>query len=297
MTFAFLLFLAGAIPQTKVGPTMDTILLKKQIAAQTALHPEATFAIAFYNPSNGEELLLNAHQPFHAASTIKMAFLIETFKQAAAGKLALTDSILIKNNFKSIADGSPFSVDSADDSEKDLYLQIGKKQTVADLLYLMITESSNLATNLIVELVGAKHAAQTIHKLGAKDMQVLRGVEDQKAFDLGMNNKTTAYDLMVIFKHLAMGTAVDKQACDQMIRILMAQHFREMIPAKLPGNVKTATKSGWINGICHDAGIIFLPDGRRYVLVLLSQGIQDPEVAHETLATISKLVYDQVVKN
>jgi len=276
---------------------MDTAQMRKEIVAEFAKQPTGTFAVAFKNLSTGEEFLLNAHESFHAASTMKTAILIETFKQAAEHKFSLTDSVLIENNFKSIVDGSPFSLDSANDSEKDLYGRIGTKLPIRDLLYRMITESSNFATDLIVDLVGAKNANKTMHALGAKDIKVLRGVEDNKAYDLGLNNTVTATDLMVIFEHIANGTAVNKKACDEMIDILMHQHFKEKIAGKLPPDVKTATKSGSITKISHDSGIVFLPDGRKYVVVLLSRGIEDEKSADETLATVSRIIYDNVVND
>ena len=276
---------------------IDTAQMRKEILAEFAKQPTGTFAVAFKNLSTGQEFLMNAHESFHAASTMKTAILIETFKQAAEHKFSLNDSILIENKFTSIVDGSAFSVDSADDSEKDLYTRIGTKMPIADLLYRMITESSNFATDLIVELVGAKNANQTMHEIGAKDIKVLRGVEDNKAYNLGLNNTVTANDLMVIFDHIAMGTVVNKKACDAMIDILMHQHFKEKIAGKLPADVKTATKSGWITKVSHDSGIVFLPDGRKYVVVLLSRGIEDEKSADETLANVSRIIYDHVVNN
>jgi beta-lactamase class A len=238
---------------------------------------------------------MNADKNFHAASTIKTAFLIETFKQADEGKFSLTDAIFIHNDFKSIADGSIYHLDSTDDSERDLYRRIGQKETIYNLLYRMITQSSNFSTNLIVDLIDAKNANKTMRSIGADKIQALRGVEDNKAFELGMNNTVTAYDLMIIFDHLASGTVVNKPACDSMIQILMHQQLREKIPAKLPADVKVANKTGSIDKLSHDSGIVFLPDGRKYVLVLLSKGIEDEKSANETLANVSRIIYDHVV--
>jgi beta-lactamase class A len=287
-----ILFSVISMNNLKPQPKIDTARMRKEILAEFAKQPTGTFAVAFKDISTGEIFQMNAHESFHAASTMKTAILIETFKQATGHKFSLTDSILIKNSFKSIVDGSPFSLDSADDSEKNLYTRIGTKLPVNDLLYRMITESSNLATDLIVDLVGAENANKTMHELGAKDIKVLRGVEDNKAYDLGLNNTVTAYDLMVIFDHIADGTVVNKKACDAMIKILMHQHFREKIPALLPVDVRTATKSGSIDKISHDSGIVFLPDGRKYVVVLLSRGIEDEKSADETLARISRIIYN-----
>jgi beta-lactamase class A len=273
---------------------IDTARMHKEINNEFAKQPAGTFAVAFENLSTGEQFLMNAHESFHAASTIKTAFLIETFKQAEEGKFSLSDSIFIHNDFKSIADGSIYHLDSTDDSERDLYRRIGEKETIYNLLCRMITQSSNFSTNLIVDLIGAKNANQTMRSIGAKDIRALRGVEDNKAYELGMNNKVTAYDLMIIFDHLAKGIVVNKQACDSMIQILLQQKLREKIPAKLPANVKVANKTGSIDKISHDSGIVFLPDGRKYVLVLLSGGVENEKSVNETLANVSRIIYDNV---
>ncbi len=273
----------------------DTALLRREIMAIYARQPQATFALAFEDLSTGQQLFINEHESFHAASTMKTPVLIETFRLIAQHKLSLQDSILIHTDFISIADSSHYILDSASDSEKDLYFLAGKKLPLKDLLYRMITESSNLSTNLVIELVGAKNVVATMRQMGAKDIQVLRGVEDNKAFQKGLNNTTTAFDLLLLFRQLAAGTAVDKTSCDAMIHILLDQHFKEVIAGKLPDEVRVASKSGWITGSCHDSGIVFLPDGRKYVVVLLSRGIPDYPTAIETEATVSKLIYDHMV--
>lgn len=275
---------------------IDTAQLRQDLQAEFSRHPQASFAVAVHDLSSGQEFFLNERQTFHAASTMKTPVLVETYRQAKAGKLSLDSLITVKNNFSSIVDGSAYSLNPKDDSEQALYEKIGTKLPVSDLLYRMITKSSNLATNIMIELVGAESVNATMRRLGARDIQVLRGVEDGKAFEKGLNNTTNAYDLMVIMKHIAEGTAVDPEASRGMIKILMDQYFRDIILARLPEGVKAATKSGSITAVCHDSGIVFLPDGRKYVVVLLSKGIPDHKLASETLATASRLIYDQVVK-
>lgn len=252
------------------------------------------FAMAFKDLSTGEELLINAGESFHAASTMKTPVLIELYKQSEAGKFSMADSILVKNEFYSIVDSSLYSLSVNDDSESELYTVLGKKRTIADLAYDMIIVSSNLATNLVIDLVDARQVTQTMRELGAPDIQVLRGVEDIKAYELGMSNSTTAYDLMAIYEKIAQGEAVSPEASEAMIRILLDQKFNDIIPAHLPDEVKVAHKTGSITGVHHDSGIVFLPDGRKYILVLLSKELQDFEAGTALLAEVSKLVYDYV---
>ncbi len=256
--------------------------IQKQLI-ETFSKTKGNFALAFKDLQTGEEILINEHRLFHAASTMKTPVMIEVFKQASEGKFSLQDSIEIKTTFNSIVD-STFSLDPEDDSEFTLYTT--KKTTIADLNEKMIVASSNLATNILIELVDAKKVTQSMRDLGANDIQVLRGVEDNKAFRAGLNNKVTAYDLMIVFDYLK-----DKE---EMINVLLGQKFNDIIPAKLPKDVKVAHKTGWIKGLHHDSALVMLPDGRKYVLVTLSDSLEDENAGVETMATASKMIYDYV---
>lgn len=251
-----------------------------------------TYALAFKNLQTGEEWGINDRIVFHAASTMKVPVMYEVFRQAAAGKFSLHDSIVLKNEFKSIVDGSPFSLSADDDSEGELYKHPGEKRTISSLVYQMIIVSSNFATNLIIDLVGATNVMNTMRELGINDMQVLRGVEDSKAFAKGMNNTTTAHDLLLLFDAIDKGKGVSKEASQQMINILLDQHFNEIIPAQLPAGVKVAHKTGSITGVQHDGGIVYLPDGRKYILVLLAKEIKNVDASVQMMAEVSKIVYD-----
>ena len=290
----FLLFIYTCLPAFLFSQNNSSMNALKQRIADTLAAQKGFFAVAFKDLSSGQELLINEHENFHAASTMKVPVMIEVYKQAAQKKLSLKDSLIVKNEFKSIADGSLFSLDPADDSEFGLYKQVGQKKTIYDLVYQMIILSSNFATNMMIQLVDAKNVTATMRKLGAKNIQVLRGVEDQKAFDKGLINTVTAYDLMLVFEQIAKGKAVSKKASKEMIQILLDQRFNDIIPAKLPANVKVAHKTGWITGLHHDAGIIFLPDGRKYLLVLLSKKLEDEKAGVNAMATVSEMIYKYI---
>ncbi|MEQ8363425.1 MAG: serine hydrolase [Cyclobacteriaceae bacterium] len=272
-------------------PSLDQL---KQDIENALSKTEGDYAIAFKDLTTGETLFINETEVFHAASTMKTPVMIEVYKQVAEGKLSFIDSIEVKNQFKSIVDSSLYSLDSEEDSEFELYNQVGTKKILGDIVYDMIIASSNLATNIVIELVDAKKVTQTMRDLGAPDILVLRGVEDQKAFEAGLSNTTTAYDLMVIFEKLANGEAVSSEADQQMIDILLDQKFNEIIPAHLPKEVKVAHKTGVITGVQHDSALVILPDGRKYVLVTLSKKLKDEDAGVAAMANASKLIYDYV---
>jgi|SRR5690606_30518641 len=253
-------------------------------------------AVAFYNLSDpSDSLLINANEEFHAASTMKVPVMIELFKQANERRFDLNDSILLKNEFKSIVDSTLYSMDIGDDSDDIIYSKIGTTVALKDLMYSMITVSSNLATNVLIELIGAKNVTATMRDLGASKIEVLRGVEDQKAYNLGLSNSTTAKDLMTIMAAVAQNKAGTKEDCGQMVQIMKDQQFNEIIPFYLPKDVSVAHKTGSITGVHHDAGIVYLPDGRSYVLVLLSENLEGFDKGTEQLAEISKTVYEYMM--
>ncbi|GGF45865.1 serine hydrolase [Echinicola rosea] len=258
---------------------------------------EGDFAVAFR--VMGEDpltLLINEKETFHAASTMKTPVMIALYNQVAMGNVSLDDSVKIVNEFKSIVDGSPYRMDLSVDSQEGLYSRIGQYSTYRELNYEMITMSSNLATNILIDKLDAKKITETMRSLGAMDIEVLRGVEDLKAYERGLSNTTTAYDLMLIMEAIAARNAVSEEASLAMFEVLKAQHFNEIIPGQLPEEVVVAHKTGSITGVRHDSGIVQLPSGEKYVLILLSKNLNDPEEGIRAMSDVSKILYD-FVKN
>ncbi len=254
-------------------------------------------AVAFRNLDEpSQTLLINEHDLFHAASTMKTPVMVELFRQAREGRFALDDSIRVENEFRSIVDGSRYSLTPEDDSYEALYDHLGEKRPIRTLMREMITASSNLATNILVEMVEAERTTQTMREYGADSIQVRRGVEDLKAYRRGLNNETSAHDLLVILERIARRAAVSEQASTEMIEILKDQEYNDMIPARLPDSVEVAHKTGWITGLHHDSGIVFVPDGPTYVLVLLSQNLEEEDRAVDAFAAVSRTIFDFVTE-
>jgi beta-lactamase class A len=276
------------------SPPDHNPLSKLELQILDSIHShEGEFAVAFkMMDSAGQTIVFNKNTIFHAASTMKTPVMIEAFRQIENGRLSLDDSLLVTNEFRSIVDSSRYELRLTDDSEPELYGAVGRQRSVRELIELMITRSSNLASNILIDHLGASNISQTMDDLGASGMKVLRGVEDDKAFELGLSNTTDAYSLLVLYEKLARHELVSQQASQAMIEILKRQHFNDVIPDLLPEYVVVAHKTGSITGVRHDSGIVFLPDGRSYVLVLLSKDLQDAEAGTRLLQHISRLVYD-----
>jgi len=249
------------------------------------------FALAFKNLDDGKEILINENEIFHAASTIKTPVMIEFYRQLHQGKLSLKDTLQIKNEFKSIVDGSMYKLSEFDDSDKNTYNKLGQYYSINNLIYEMITISSNFATNILIDYIGANNVTKSMKEIGALNIDILRGVEDIKAFELGLNNTTSAKDLLIIYEKLAKGKIIDNESSAIMIDILKDQKYDDIIPKYLPKNIEVANKTGMITGVHHDSGIVFLKDGRKYVIVLLSKNMSDMESGTEMMARISELIY------
>ena len=285
--FAFLFFLLSLLARPTPAQSIP-LSVQQQIQSRIA-SSHADVAIAFLTLDSKSEFFYRPDDSFHAASTMKIPVMLELFRQSSAGKLHLTDSLPIHNEFHSIVDGSLYKLDPADDSELDLYKAVGQSRTLSQLCELMITLSSNLATNLLIEKLGVDNIRATVHSYNADGMNVLRGVEDQKAFDKGLNNTTTARALQILLTAIANGKAVDASSSQQMIEILERQHFNEGIPAGLPPGTRVAHKTGEITKIHHDAAIVFTP--RPFVLVILTRGLPDEKDSSALIADLTRLLY------
>jgi beta-lactamase class A len=284
ISFAVVLF-------TGCKPNNDKEVLRTEIEKVFSA-VKGNFSVAYKNLNTGDTLFIRADRSYHAASTMKTPVMVEVFRQAGQGKFSLNDSLVLTNTFKSILDSSEFSLLRTDDSDTSIYDHIGEKRTIYSLMYDMIIVSSNMATNLIIDLVGARNVESLMQEHGLTGLHVLRGVEDKKAYRAGLSNTTEARDQLRLYEMIENHTLADSASSAAMINILLDQKFRDILPAQLPEEIKIAHKSGSIAGLAHDGGIIFLPDGRRYVLILLSDELEDEAAGVNAMATVSKLIYD-----
>jgi beta-lactamase class A len=284
MVLLWLVSLLTLTAQSAVEPTG----LRDRVASLVKTSG-AEVAVAFGTIDGRHELLIDPDKTFHAASTMKVPVMIELFRQAQAGTLSLDEPLPIRNEFHSIVDGSVYQLDVSDDSDTEVYKAIGGTLTLRQLAEAMITVSSNFAANLLIERLGVENIRRTVTQLGADGMQVLRGVEDGKAFEKGLNNTTTARGLLVLFDKLATGPVVSAKADADMIAILSRQKFNDAIPAGVPPGTRIAHKTGTITKIHHDAAIVFGP--RPYVLVVLVRGLQEEKESAALIAAISREVW------
>ena len=282
LTIALLLAGCATSQPPDLARDVDRILASQQ---------GKTIAVAYYDLRDGTTLLRNERETFHAASTMKVPVMFGIFEAVSRGELRLDQPVRVRNQFTSIFDGSSYELSSKDDSDADVYKLVGQEMPLEYLVRHMIVRSSNLATNNVIDLIGAKQVMSLMHRIGADDIRVLRGVEDQKAFDHGMNNTTTAYDLMLIFRALGEKKVISAEASQKMIDILSAQEFNRGIPAGLPRGTRVAHKTGDITHVAHDAALVLPDDGSDYVLVILTRGYRKTHDAEKVMARLSRAVW------
>ena len=225
----------------------------------------------------------DADVPHYAASTMKLPLLVAALRRHESGELDLDHPVPVHNRFASAADGSAFSLDRADDQDDETWAALGEQRTLRTLAEHMTVKSGNLATNLVLEHVGAGAVAEVLSDAGASPTTVLtRGIEDAVAREAGLDNLVTAEDLGRVLCRVR--PSVEE--------VLARQEHRDGIPAGLPEGTYVANKTGWVDGVTHDVALV-RPDGRpAYVLVVLTTVDVSEDDAHRCIAGISRAVWD-----
>jgi len=274
----------------------------------------AMVAVAYLDLRTGSRVLRRETNQFHAASTMKVPVMIAAWAAVDAGELSIDQPIPVRNEFRSIIDGSRYHLAPADDGDPELYAAVGGTRPLSELIRHTIVRSSNLATNLLIDRLTASRVTEVMRQMGSYSINVLRGVEDEKAYQAGFNNEVTAADLMLLLAAIAQAAAspetsssaapdagsstgptaaapISHRAATAMVAVLEGQEFNDKIPAGLPPGVVVAHKTGDIVGIHHDAAIVYPPGESPYVLVVLTSGFVKEEEANHFIANLSREVW------
>lgn len=259
------------IPQLSVDLPPNSKPLGDAIQSEL-IGTHGSYGIVVINLKTGESYVQNAEKVYLSGSLYKLWVMAEVYQQLKEGKLHQTD-ILQKN----ITDlNKEFDIDS-DDAER----KSGKiSYCVQDALYQMITISDNYAALLLADKVGLNDIALFLQENKFSQSKV------------GMHGKdpvTTPWDIALFFDKLYKGQLIDRTNSNKMLALLKQQRLNDKIPEYLPTNVVVAHKTGELDDVTHDGGIVYAPNG-DYIIVVLSQ-IDDRELANERIANVSKAVY------
>jgi beta-lactamase class A len=270
----------------------DLDALRQRIEVTARKSGARAVAVALHDIESGAELQYDADRWFHGASTIKVAILLAVYGEIDRGRLAPQSRLHVRNRFLSAYDGSPFRVLADRDADSEVHAAIGKTMRISELALHMIATSSNLATNLLLDLIGLESVQRTIDQFGLTGIDVRRGVEDEKAYEHGIVNRVTANGLVALLRLIAEERAYSAELSREMLDILHQQEFRKGIPARLPREVRVAHKTGDISTVAHDAGVVYAPERPPYVIAILTEWAADAGSRSPTIAAISHSVYD-----
>jgi beta-lactamase class A len=247
--------------------------------------------VCVYDTESGATLNYQADRWFHAASTIKVAILAGVYAAIHEGRWPPHARLHIRNRFFSAADGSLFRVSAERDANAEVHAAIGKMMRIRELAHHMITTSSNLATNLLLDLVGVETVQGVLDHYKVDGIDFRRGVEDERAFAAGISNRTTAFGLMSLLRLIEAERVFSPELSREMLDILHQQEFRNGIPGRLPREVRVAHKTGDISTIAHDAGIVYPANRKPYIIAILTEWDPDTSGRTATIATVSQEVY------
>lgn len=278
---------------TRMGPREQSEALREACEKVARENGAVAIAVALHDAETDFRFEHHADRVFHAASTIKVAILLALFKAIDEGRARADDPLHVRNRFLSGNDGTPFQCDAVSDGYPQLYQLIGRTAKIGTLADSMITSSSNLATNLLLDFLTVDYTRSVLHEARVEGINLRRGVDDERAFEQGMNNETTASGMVDLFSALR-GEYLSKPGRDAVIGILLKQRFNSMIPAALPAHATVAHKTGEISTACHDAGIVYLPERQPYIVSILTEVARGAQTRRETVAAISKAVFECV---
>jgi beta-lactamase class A len=277
-----------ASPEASLARSENSLYLS--IQAVKRKHKLERLGIALYDSETRMQWSYNGDAYFHAASTMKLAVLVGVFRQVFRKELELDAPIHVRNRFTSLIENEPFSLDLDRDASPEVAAHLGRTMSVKDLAYQMITTSSNLATNLLIDVVTIGVIQKALDELRVQGIEVLRGVEDQKAFAAGKNNMVTAHGLLRLLRLISDGRVYSPEISAELLEILLDQRHKSGIPAGLPGGAQVAHKTGNISTVHHDAGIVYIGKRRPYAAVILTQSAAG--VGSSTaVAEVSRQIY------
>jgi beta-lactamase class A len=279
-------------PASLSPPAADDLV--RMVAEHAARHPAGQLSVWLGGVDGETALALEDDVAHYAASTMKLPLLVAAYRRAERGEIDLDRAVAVRNDFASVLDGSPFSLDRADDQDDQTWDRIGSTMTLRELACHCVVRSGNLATNLLLECVGSGEVATVLADAGCSGTTALpRGIEDAAAREGGLDNVVTAHDLALVMCGVADRSLAEERTCADIEQVLARQEHRDKIPAGLPENTYVANKTGWVEGVAHDVALVRPDDRAPYVLAVCTTLDVPEDAANELIAGLSRAVWDR----
>lgn len=237
-------------------------------------------ACSFYvkNLSTGEVCAYNEKHVVSSASLIKVPIMVEILRQVKAGKLSLNQRIIVEEK-----DKVPCSILTL--------LETGNSYSLKDMITLMIIQSDNTATNILIDMAGIENVNKLLRDIKLEDTILQRKMMDFNAKKEGKDNFTSAADMGKIYELIYKGLLVDESSSILMKDIMKNQLYNEMTRLYMPDDVKVAHKTGELDGINHDCGIVYL-NNCNYVFSILTWGAETNNISRRTVSEILRIIYE-----
>lgn len=260
--------------------------------------PSGTLGVSAFDYLSGLSWSFNGERWFHAASVIKVALLVAVFDAVEQGRFNLASRLHVRNRFLSLADGRPYRIDASRDADADVHAAVGRTMTVRQLARRMIVTSSNLATNLLMNLVGLDAARASLARLEIEGVDMCRGVEDDRAFEMGVSNRMTPNGAIALLRTIVAAKGISPESADEMTEALIEQQFGGTIAPGIPesvrGAAKVAHKTGEISTVTHDTGAVFMPGRPPYLIAIFVESTGEPKERQDAAVAASTAVYESI---
>jgi beta-lactamase class A len=220
-------------------------------------------------------------EEFFTASIIKVPIMVAVYRKVDEGELSFSQQIEIKEE------------DWAAGAGWLQWEKAGTKQTVGDLLLLMMTQSDNVASNALVRTVGgAEHVNEVARSMGAEDTMIYQKVSSERGAVPSLDNRSTPRDMVAMMQQIAQGKAASEKSCGYMIDLMHEDRLDWWLDAGLPRGVDAANKAGWLYRVYDEVGIVE-DDGHRYVIAILTKhGSADVYEGQDLIKALSKTVWE-----
>ncbi|WP_251554465.1 serine hydrolase [Neobacillus muris] len=223
----------------------------------------------------------HSEEVFSSASVIKIPILIETLRQSDAGTLNLNNLVSIENR---TGGSGVLQILSSD-----------ARLSILDLMALMITVSDNTATNMLIDRLGIVSINSTIKKLGLTKTALQRKMMDFGAKELGIDNVTTAGDMIQCLKAINEKSMLSEKSRNLALNIMHAQQFQDKIPALMDlDKIYVANKTGGLPMVENDCAILRYKNKKAYAAILTNE-LEDAFMARQAISRIGKFVYDYLL--
>ncbi len=287
----FTMLLAAALIAAGGGMSAGLVLPAPDVpvardARMAALEPElrrlanntpGLVAITIADAQGRMPISINGDENLPAASVIKLAVMVEVLRQESLGRFSLDRQVELLPEDRDCGYG-----DVCD-------FAAGMTFSVRNLTRIMIANSDNTATNMLIRLVGRENINQTMIGLGLTQTRLGASIH---ASDPSIRQlRTSTNDMMRLLVMIATRRLINEQASDVMLAFLTAQRHNQLLPEPLPHGVVVAHKTGTLHDTLNDVGIVALP-GSPYVICVLTTHLDDLDDGARLIRRASRATYD-----